>query len=579
MLGRTNSESVTGSTVTTVYDALSRVKSRGSVGNTVNYVYDSEGNNTSLTYPSGRVISYAYDFAGNMKSLTSTGIGTVSFGYDANDTLTKTTLPNKVVETLTIDPLGRQSGILLKNSVTALNLYKNTKAYTSNGNLQSSSTSVGSVTPVVESYVHDVMNRTTKATSGVPNASGDFTYTSAGVLSSLAGETVTANNIGRPSAVGTKELGYDNLGQRTSETVPNSATRTLGWNADGTLANVSAGTGTNSPASYAYGADGLISSRTSGANSDAFTWDSTAENALMLSDGDYEYIYGPKRVPVAQVDAANSSIKYLHTDQNGSVVAATDNAGVLASQTNYGAYGKRLGASSSRFGFAGEWTDESTGYTFLRARWYDPTTASFLSEDPMVQMTGEAYGYAGGNPLTRVDPSGMFPFDPIAWIRTEVIDPIVTNVNKTIGSIKETASEVGTFVDNNSGTISSILGVTSFVTGLVPGLQGVSLVTGILSAALAGYSASKDVTKCVNSMDKCDYVSLGLNVAGTVTGVGGLGLRGYRTFAEGINVESKLVNFETYGFLTSFVSLSVDGIKGGMKYKNQQDQNSCLHQS
>lgn len=416
VMGRRNSESVPGSTVTTVYDALSRIKSRGSVGKIVSYGYDSENRNTSLTYPSGRVVSYAYDFSGNMKSLTSTGIGTISFAYDANNAITKTTLPNKVVETLTVDPLGRQSGILLKNSATALNLYKNTKAYTANGNLESTSTSVGTATPVVDSYVHDLMDRTTKMTSGVPNASGDFTYTSAGVISSLAGENVTANNIGQPSAVGTKSLGYDALGQRVTETAPNSTTRTLGWNPDGTLANVSAGPAGNVAANYEYSADGLISSRTSGANSDSFIWDSTAQNALLLSDGDYEYVYGPKRVPVAQVDIGSSSVKYLHTDQNGSVVAATDSAGVLASQTNYGAYGKRLGTSVSRFGFAGEWTDESTGYVFLRARWYDPATGVFLSEDPLVQATGEAYGYAGGNPLMSIDPSGLCPW--YEWVGT-----------------------------------------------------------------------------------------------------------------------------------------------------------------
>jgi len=42
-------------------------------------------------------------------------------------------------------------------------------------------------------------------------------------------------------------------------------------------------------------------------------------------------------------------------------------------------------------------------------RFYDPTTGQFISRDPLNPMTRSAYGYAGGSPLNRRDPSGLDP--------------------------------------------------------------------------------------------------------------------------------------------------------------------------
>lgn len=38
---------------------------------------------------------------------------------------------------------------------------------------------------------------------------------------------------------------------------------------------------------------------------------------------------------------------------------------------------------------------------------YDPLTGQFFSRDPLVSTTRSAYGYVGGRPTNRTDPSGM----------------------------------------------------------------------------------------------------------------------------------------------------------------------------
>ena len=47
---------------------------------------------------------------------------------------------------------------------------------------------------------------------------------------------------------------------------------------------------------------------------------------------------------------------------------------------------------------------------YLQARYYDPTTAQFLSLDPAVDSTLSPYAYVAGNPLNATDPSGLDPW-------------------------------------------------------------------------------------------------------------------------------------------------------------------------
>lgn len=64
------------------------------------------------------------------------------------------------------------------------------------------------------------------------------------------------------------------------------------------------------------------------------------------------------------------------------------------------------GTVTTPFGFAGQYTDSQTGLVYMRARWYDPGTGQFLSQDPLWPMT-VPYAYADGNPLNVVDPLGL----------------------------------------------------------------------------------------------------------------------------------------------------------------------------
>jgi RHS repeat-associated protein len=59
--------------------------------------------------------------------------------------------------------------------------------------------------------------------------------------------------------------------------------------------------------------------------------------------------------------------------------------------------------------FLGQESDTAVGLSYLNNRYYDPSIGMFLSVDPLVATTGEAYMYGSGNPITLSDPSGLEP--------------------------------------------------------------------------------------------------------------------------------------------------------------------------
>ncbi len=75
----------------------------------------------------------------------------------------------------------------------------------------------------------------------------------------------------------------------------------------------------------------------------------------------------------------------------------------------YDAYGNTstsTGTVANPFKYSGQYTDSETGFLYLRARYYDPATQQFLTVDPLVASTEQAYAYVGGNPISYSDPSG-----------------------------------------------------------------------------------------------------------------------------------------------------------------------------
>jgi RHS repeat-associated protein len=160
---------------------------------------------------------------------------------------------------------------------------------------------------------------------------------------------------------------------------------------------------------YTYDGDGLRMTKAVGGATKNFVWDRSGALPMLIHDGTYHFVYGPDGTPLSQIDASGN-VTYLHHDRIGTTRQLTNTAGAVVGTSTYDPYGNllfRTGSVASPLGFAGEYTDAETGFVYLRARYYDPTTAQFLNRDPLESLTGEPYGYVGGNPLNAVDPTGM----------------------------------------------------------------------------------------------------------------------------------------------------------------------------
>jgi hypothetical protein len=55
----------------------------------------------------------------------------------------------------------------------------------------------------------------------------------------------------------------------------------------------------------------------------------------------------------------------------------------------------------------------------LNNRYHDPTLGRFISVDPLVSVTHDAYGYASNNPASRSDPSGLLDVSDTGNIRLQ----------------------------------------------------------------------------------------------------------------------------------------------------------------
>jgi RHS repeat-associated protein len=90
-----------------------------------------------------------------------------------------------------------------------------------------------------------------------------------------------------------------------------------------------------------------------------------------------------------------------------------DNGGALKDTVQYDAFGNIISETGSSFRGRYAWTgrdrDAETGYQYNRARWYNPSTARWLTQDPLGFDAGDSnlYRYISNGVTLGIDASGM----------------------------------------------------------------------------------------------------------------------------------------------------------------------------
>ena len=374
-------------------------------GDTTHYTYDLSGHLLTITYPGGsNIVTRTYDAAGRLASVKDWLGNTTTFAYDADSNVSTQTYPNTTKATFTYnnaDHLTQIIDVTGSKQTQFLNLSYQRDA----AELLAADGST--------SYGYDPLDRLGTASSTTYGYNGANNLTSI----TITGSTTTTLTVDAASQLSSlvKKNGstvvqqltytYDNAGNRTKVVDQNNVTTTFGYDESNRL------TSYGSMATYKYNGDGLRVSKTVSGSTTTQVWALPEGPPTVLKDGSANFVTGLGGLPLEQIvtSGRTTSVYYYHLDQLGSTRVITDSKGATVNTYTYDPYGNITASSgtlSNPFRYAGQYFDTESGLYYLRARYYDPTTAQFISRDPLLSLTKAPYAYVSDTPLNGTDPKG-----------------------------------------------------------------------------------------------------------------------------------------------------------------------------
>lgn len=354
------------------YDVLRRLTKTTCDGFAVQYRYDNNNNLDLLTYPDGKTVAYAYDNKDRITTVTDWAGKVTTYVYDDDGKVLRYTLPNGTKAIYSYDAAGRPTGIRHeKSNGTVICAYTFTLDQGGNHleeNIIEPYTTLPVLAATTTNYTTNARNETTAAGSNA------YTFDGNGATTNQAGQALTWDS-------------KDNLLTRNGIT-------------------------------YFYDGNETRRAKTG----KRYVINELSNSVLAETDeaGTYlfYYVYGPTGLLYRQYSYPGTA--YYHYDFRGSTIALTDDGQNTFRQYQYDAYGKVLrqtsaGSDDNPFRYVGQHgvQYEAPDLYFMRARYYDPTTGKFLSEDPI--WSTNLYAYGANNPVMMIDEDGrkeVEAFDP-----------------------------------------------------------------------------------------------------------------------------------------------------------------------
>lgn len=358
---------------TRTYDTKNRVTSyTNGEAETIGYAYDEQGSLNRVTYPDGKTVSYFYDELNRLLRVVDWADRETNYEYDALGFVEKIIFPNGTTREMSYDEAGRiQERTDYDVNQTIIVQY--TYTFDDASNL------------LVENRGHTVPPyQPENVTMTYRNGNLLETYNGIPVSIDLRGNT----NSG-PLNGAAVDFKYDIRGNMT-------------------------GAGT---VEYFYDAEDRLAGWTQNGEETRFTTNPVAGLSQILvktAPGNQRtrYVYG---IGLIYEDTPDG-LRVFHYDERGNTVAVSDASGEVSGTIAYGPYGEiynRTGSADTIFlqnGLFGVVTGPQ-GLCYMRYRWYSPEIKRFLRHDAHfgnITQTGtlNRFTYAGGNPITRVDPEG-----------------------------------------------------------------------------------------------------------------------------------------------------------------------------
>jgi RHS repeat-associated protein len=380
-------------------------------------------------------LTYGYDINRRLDSMVVGGALT-AFLYNRDGMLTKTILPTlPTKDTITYAITGAHASYSVTHSVSALNT-----TFGANYTRDALDRLLQRTKPALDTswtYSYDSLGRISqyqilKDTSALscspdPNGMDGMTCTSAHGEQVIGQSTFTYDSVGNPTDLGAVvipgnrlttyngfTLTYDYDGNLTHKQ-KSGFDQYLWWNSIGQLDSVRTNSDT---ARFGYDAAGRRVRKTVGKPGSHYT---------------LRYFYSGPQV-VAEVDSATNTAVRVYTyyglDAPHSVKTAGKTyyyyqelgaghvIGLVSGDSTkiknryryqpFGQLGDSLEGVANPQRFTGREYDAETQLYYYRARYYDPSVARFISEDPIGQEGGvNQYAYASDDPVNRNDPTGL----------------------------------------------------------------------------------------------------------------------------------------------------------------------------
>jgi len=249
-------------------------------------------------------------------------------------------------------------------------------------------------------YTYDAVgNRTLMVSTGAPTT---YTY-------NAANELATSQ-----AAAGVTTYGFDGNGNLLTSAAPGNQLTTNTWDGENRLTQVAL------PAAitdiFTYDGDGRRIQKQDSTGTSKYIWDrfnvvseTDASNNTTVVYTLRPYVYGTL---ISQ--ARSGATSYYHYDDLGSTDSLSDSTGNILNSYKYYAFGSillRIENVTNDFTYVGRegyYFDTDLAGFLLRARYYSPALARFISRDPLsFKDAADVYAFVSNSPLNYTDPSGL----------------------------------------------------------------------------------------------------------------------------------------------------------------------------
>ncbi|MBQ4900934.1 RHS repeat-associated core domain-containing protein [Paenibacillus sp. Marseille-P2973] len=396
------------------YDLWKRMDSQTVAGRTYQLGYDNWDRLTSITFPDSQVQSISYDNLNRIDSVQSANSGLITYDYlvEPNNNSYKINYPNNTSQIIQRDGFGELASVSHQNGSSPI--FNETFAYDGLGNIIEKNTSKGESFSV-DRFKYDALNR-------------------------LIQEDIKQGQI---------QYVYDERGNRQQkhtsfEEVPLTNQSVYSYNGINML-NGYLNQQEGNQYSYTYYGDGLRATKTSGNEGTRYVY----LNGNIIEELSLDQVGNVTGVRARNIwgnellhreDYNSSKSGYYMYNGHGDVVQINDASGNLLNSYEYDTWGtitSKLESMSNPFTYTGEYYDEESGLYYLRARYYDPVDARFISEDTYEgtlnnPLSLNLYTYVENNPLKYIDPTGHFSWDPsqvteIRYVLNDARDKIASD--------------------------------------------------------------------------------------------------------------------------------------------------------